>query len=46
MSSSEDELPSTSSGNNEGVLSRVDTEISSERGFSYFYNKKLNVSSC
>lgn len=36
MSSSEDELPSTSNDNNEEVLPQIDTEISSEKGFIYF----------
>uniref|UniRef100_A0A0R3RJU0 Uncharacterized protein n=1 Tax=Elaeophora elaphi TaxID=1147741 RepID=A0A0R3RJU0_9BILA len=31
MSSSEDELPSTSNGNNEDILPRIDAEISSEK---------------
>ncbi|VDK88458.1 unnamed protein product [Onchocerca ochengi] len=41
MSSSEDELPSTSHSNNEEMASRIDTEISSEKGFIYIKNAKI-----
>lgn len=42
MSSSEDEVPSTSNGNTDEMITRIDTEINSEKGFISIIRTKVD----